>query len=459
MDDYVDADHPVRFLDAFVDGLDLEAAGFARVQAATTGRPGYHPADLLKLYLYGYLNRIRSSRRLELETRRNLEVIWLLRGLRPDFKTIADFRKDNRHAFKAVFQQFIVLCGKLGLLGKALVAVDGTWLKAVNNVERNFTREKLVKLLRLVDADLEDYLARLDRCDLAEGEDVAAAARAKRLAARIEGLSKRQGFYRELLDELQRSGNTQISLTDPDARATAIDPKVGVGYNAQVAVDSKHKLIVAQQVTNAGSDLGLLGPTALAAKEALGVESIQAVADKGYYQSEDLKACEQAGVETYVARPQRGAAVHAGRFRKEEFVYDAQSDTYRCPAHQILRPEYRYLKEGRVIYCNRAACRGCALKARCTGGLYRQIRRWEHEAVLDRMEGRLNARPDILSLRRHLVEHPFGSIKQWMNQGAFLTRGLEKVRAEFSLTALAYNLTRVLNVLGVATLLHALKTV
>jgi transposase len=356
MDGYVDADHPVRFLDAFVDGLDLEAAGVERVQAATTGRPGYHPADLLKLYLYGYLNRIRSSRRLEVETHRNLEVIWLLRGLRPDFKTIADFRKDNRHAFKAVFRQFVVLCGKLELLGKQLVAVDGTRLKAVNNVGRNFTREKLVRLLQLVDADLEDYLSRLDRCDLAEHEEVAAAARAKRLAAKIESLTKRQGFYRELLEELRRSGETQLSLTDPDARAMAAHPKVGVGYNAQVAVDSKYKLIVAQEVTNAGSDLGLLGPTAQAAKAALGVETIQAVADKGYYQSEDLKSCEEAGIETYVARPQRGPAVREGHFRKEEFVYDAARDAYHCPGGQDLRLRYR-LGEDRLIYCDWGALR------------------------------------------------------------------------------------------------------
>jgi hypothetical protein len=395
---------------------------------------------------------------LEVETHRNLEVIWLLRGLRPDFKTIADFRKDNRQAFKAVFRQFVVFCGKLELLGKQLVAVDGTRLKAVNNTDRNFTREKLGKLLRLVDADLEDYLARLDRCDLCEDEEATTAARAKRLAAKIETLSKRQGFYRELLEALQRSGETQLSLTDPDARAMAAHPKVGVGYNAQVAVDSKYKLIVAQEVTNAGSNLGLLGPTALVAKEALGVETIQAVADKGYYQSEDLKACEQAGIETYVARPQRGPAVREGHFRKEEFAYDPARDVYHCPDGQELQPRYR-LGEDRLIYCNREACRDCALGSRRTTNAYRQISRWVHEAVLDRLDQRLNAKPEMLKVRRQLAEHPFGSIKQWMNQGAFLMRGLEKVRAEFSLTALAYNLTRVLNVLGVATLLKALKTV
>jgi transposase len=278
--DYIGPDNPVRFVEAFVDQLDLQEAGFCRVEPKETGRPGYDPADLLKLYIYGYLNRVRSSRRLEAEARRNLEVIWLLRGLTPDFKTIADFRKDNRGAFKPVFRQFVLLCRKLNLFGGELLAVDGTRLKAVNSTDRNFTHAKLTKQIESIDQKLTDYLERLDHCDVQESEPNAA--RTERLKEKIATLRTQQMRCRAMLQELERSGESQISLTDPDSRAMALNPKVGVGYNAQVAVDSKHKLIVEQEVTNAGTDLGLLAPTASAAKEVLEVEQIKVVADSGY---------------------------------------------------------------------------------------------------------------------------------------------------------------------------------
>ena len=455
VDDYVHAENPVRFIDAFVDGINLQGAGFARVQPKETGRPSYDAADLLKLYIYGYLNRVRSSRRLEAETRRNLEVIWLLRGLRPDFKTIADFRRDNRTAFKAIFRAFVLLCRKLDLYGRELVAIDGTRLKAVNSRDRNFTREKLAKFLRSADERLADYLARLDRTDAEEGP--VSSARAKNLAEKIASLKQRRDRYMEIQAELERTGESQVSLIDPDSRAMATHPKVGVGYNAQVAVDAKHKLIVAHEVTNEGSDLGLLAQTARAAKDALGVETIQAVADRGYYKGEDIQACEDAGIEAYVARPQRGSAVHDGLFRKDEFTYDPAADAYSCPGGHVLRPLYRSTTHGseRHHYVNRDACRECPLRPQCAGSTFRKVTRWTGEAVLDRMEQRLAARPDILDRRRETVEHPFGSIKQWMNQGAFLMRGLEKVRAEFSLTALAYNMTRAINLVGVPGLIRA----
>jgi transposase len=455
--DYIGPDNPVRFVDAFVEQLDLQGAGFCRVEPKETGRPGYHPADLLKLYIYGYLNRVRSSRRLEAETKRNLEVMWLLRGLTPDFKTIADFRKDNRDAFKPVFRQFVLLCRKLDLFGGELLAVDGTRLKAVNSTERNFTHAKLTKQIESIDQKLTNYLERLDRCDVQEAKP--SAARAERLAEKIATLRTQQVRCNAMLQELERTGESQISLTDPDSRAMAMNPKVGVGYNAQVAVDSKHKLIVEQEVTNAGTDLGLLAPTATAAKEVLGAEQIKVVADSGYYKGEDIAACEAAGIEAYVTRPQRGFAVREGLFRKEEFHYDSQNDVYICPGNQQLHPRYRSSggEHDRIYYCNRDACRHCELKSHCTTNPYRQVARWINEAVLDRMETRLKANPEILGQRRELVEHPFGSIKQWMNQGAFLTRGLEKVRAEFSLTALAYNMTRVLTLVGIERLLKVFK--
>ncbi len=455
LDDYVGPENPVRFIEAFVDGLDLAAAGFARVEPEETGRPGYRPADLLKLYVYGYLNRIRSSRRLEAETHRNVEVIWLLGHLKPDFKTIADFRRDNRKAFRPVFREFVLLCKQLDLFGRELIAVDGTRIKAVNNKDRNFTRASLAAFIKLADEKLDDYLQRLDRSDAAERST--GGARVENLAEKIAAVRDRRERCKAMLATLEQTGEDQISLTDPDSRAMAAHTHVAVGYNVQIAVDTKHKLIVEQQVTNQVVDMGLLTETAEAAKEVLGVETIDAVADKGYFKIEDIEACEKAGIVPYVPRPQRGPSVKAGLFRKDEFRYDADSDSYVCPAGQRLHPYSSSLLRGlkKINYANKLACDGCAIRARCTRGPFRTVSRLENEAVLDRVAARLAKRPGILDLRRETVEHPFGSIKQWMNQGAFLTRGLEKVRAEFSLTALAYNLRRVLNIVGFAELMAA----
>jgi transposase len=455
VDDYVGPDNPVRFIDAFVDGLDLAAAGFAGVEAKPTGRPGYAPADLLKLYVYGYLNRVRSSRRLEAETHRNVEVIWLLRQLKPDFKTIADFRRDNRAAFKPIFREFVLLCRQLDLFGRELLAVDGTRLKAVNNKDRNFTRASLAAFIELADAKLDDYLRRLDRSD--ESEAAKTGARVRDLAEKIAAITARRARCQAMLEQLERTGEEQISLTDPDSRAMAAHTRVAVGYNAQVAVDAKHKLIVEQQVTNRVVDMGLLTETAAPARELLGAEGIAVVADSGYFKTEDIEACETAGMTPYVPRPQRGPAVRAGLFRKDEFRYDPASDSYLCPAGQRLQPYSSSAIRGlrKVNYANKAACPGCPLRERCTKGRFRMVSRYENEAVLDRMQDRLAERPEVLAQRRTVVEHPFGSIKQWMNQGAFLMRGLENVRGEFSLTALAYNLRRVLNLVGFKELMAA----
>jgi transposase/IS5 family transposase len=459
VDDYVAADNPVRFIEAFVDGLDLAALGFIGTVPKATGRPGYAPADLLKLYLYGYLNRVRSSRRLEAETHRNIEVIWLLRHLKPDFKTIADFRRDNRKVFRSVFRQFVLLCKQLDLFGRELLAVDGTRIKAVNNKDRNFTRASLAEFIKLADKKLDDYLQRLDHSDATEQS--AGGARVANLAEKIAAIRGRRERCQEMLAELDRTGESQISLTDPDSRAMAAHTRVAVGYNAQIAVDTKHKLIVEQQVTNQVLDMGLLTETAEPAKEILGVETIDVVADKGYFKIEDIEACEKAGMEPYVPRPQRGSSVRAGFFRKDEFKYDPETDSYTCPVGQRLTPysssALRQLKK--INYANRKACRDCPLRARCTDNQFRTVSRLENEAVLDRMQERLAKRPEVLNQRRETVEHPFGSIKQWMNQGAFLMRGLEKVRAEFSLTALAYNIRRVLNLVVFDKLIAAVKAV
>ena len=449
VDDYVGSDNPVRFIDAFVDGLDLTAAGFLRVEAKAMGRPGYAPGDLLKLYIYGYLNRVRSSRRLETECHRNIEVLWLLRTLKPDFKTIADFRRDNRAAFRAVFRQFVLLCRRLDLYGRELLAVDGTRIKAVNNKDRNFTRSSLREFIRRADEWLEDYLKRLDEGDVEDGA-TGGGARTKNLAEKIAALNEKRGRYQAMLAQLERTGEDQISLTDPDSRAMAAHTKVGVGYNVQVAVDAKNKLIVEQAVTNQVVDMGLLTETSEPAREILGVEAIDVVADRGYFKIEDIEACEQAGCVPHVAKPQRGSSVREGLFRKDEFRYDAGLDAYVCPAGKLLTPIRRGRMRDleRTDYGNPKACRACQLRPRCTNDA-RSVFRLENEDVLDRMAERLKARPAILDRRREVVEHPFGSIKQWMYQGAFLMRGLANVRAEFSLTALAYNLRRALNILGV----------
>ena len=423
-----------------------------------SGRPGYAPGDLLKLYIYGYLNRVRSSRRLEAECHRNIEVIWLMRTLKPDFKTIADFRNDNRKAFRAVFRAFTLLCKELNLFGRELLAVDGTRIKAVNNKDRNFTKGALEKFIKAVDERLDTYLKRLDEGDVAEnGTD---GSRVKNLAEKIEALKKKRGRYDELLAELEKSGESQISLTDPDSRAMAAHTKVGVGYNIQVAVDAKNKMIVEQQVSNQVVDMGLLTETAEPAREILDAENIDVVADKGYFKIEDIEACEKAGMTPYVPKPQRGPAVKKGLFRKDEFRYDAERDVYVCPAGAELSRNHestlRDLK--RFHYINPAACAACPLRPRCTTTAdRRQVTRLENEAVLDRVAARLKARPGILDKRRETVEHPFGTIKQWMNQGAFLTKGLEKVRGEFSLTALAYNLRRALNIVGIDGLMEAVR--
>ena len=374
VDDYVEADNSVRFIDAFVDGLNLASAGFARVEAKAMGRPGYAPGDLLKLYIYGYLNRVRSSRRLETECHRNIEVLWLLRTLKPDFKTIADFRRDNRAAFRAVFRQFVLLCRRLDLYGRELLAVDGTRIKAVNNKDRNFTRSSLREFIRRADERLEDYLKRLDEGDVEDGA-TGGGARTKNLAEKIAALSEKRGRYQAMLAQLDRTGEDQISLTDPDSRAMAAHTKVGVGYNIQVAVDAKNKLIVEQAVTNQVVDMGLLTQTAEPAREVLGVETVDVVADRGYFKIEDIAACEKTARVPHVAKPQRGSSVREGLFRKDEFRYDAGLDAYVCPAGKLLTPIRRGRMRDleRTDYGNPKACRACQLRPRCTNGRPRRL--------------------------------------------------------------------------------------
>ena len=458
LEEYIAPDHPVRFLDAFVDGLNLAKCGFGRTQPKETGRPPFAPGDLLKLYLWGYLNRARTTRRLELECARNLEVIWLMRKLHPDFKTIADFRKDNAPGFKSVFRQFNLLCRDLGLFGKELVAIDGTKLKAVNNPARNYDAKKLRALLSHIDAKLEEFLQALDQADSQEltVESDSKAGSAIGLQQKIEALRQRQDKYQELLSEMEKKGVEEVSLTDPESRRMH---KIGVGYNGQIAVDDKHKLIVAQDVVNEATDYGQLAAMAKEAKEALGVENLKAVADGGYYDNVDIAECEVLGIEAYVPRPRKGSAASGGRFDKTQFTYDATKDTYTCPEGITLKKKTECLKRGakHSFYSNALACRRCLRKAECTTADYRRITRWAGEAALDRMHARVEATPELIVRRKALCEHPFGSIKFWKEQRAFLMRGLEKVRAEFSLSTLCYNIQRTLNIVGADKLLETLR--
>jgi transposase len=453
VDQYVGPEHPVRFIDAFVSGLDLDACGFTRTVAAATGRPGYEPGDLLKLYIWGYFNSIRSSRRLERECSRNVELLWLLRKLAPDFKTIADFRKDNAKAFKPVFRQFGLLCRNLGLWGGELVAIDGTKLKAVNSIERNHTRAELRQWLERLDARVEAFLEQLDREDARNLIDAPETGDTP-LKEKLQQLEERRQEVAQMLADLEQSGASEISQTDPDSRRMR---KVGVGYNGQIAVDERHKLIVEAEVVNAKSDYNELFTMAEATCEAMEVKisSLKFAADRGYHDRAVLAEAAAAGAQCYVPQPLRGQAASDGHYHKADFSYDPETDQYTCPSGMLLGKHTQTTKHGVLtyIYANASACRQCLHKHRCTESDYRRIDRWENEAVVEEMAQRVAANPNITRKRSALVEHPFGTLKFWMNQDSFLTRGLERVRAEWRLSALAYNLKRVINILGVRPLL------
>jgi transposase len=458
LEDFVAADNPVRVIDVFIDELDLKALGFAGVVPEVTGRPAYHPATLLKIYLYGYLNRIQSSRRLERETQRNIELMWLTGRLMPDFKTIADFRRDNGPAIRAACAQFIVLCRQFDLFTRAVVAIDGSKFKAVNNRDRNFTVAKVAKRIEQVEASMARYLAAMDRADRQDGD--VAEAKTARLKEKIEGLRRQMQSLKAMGRQVEAAPDKQVSLTDPDARSMATSGKgTGiVGYNVQIAVDAEHHLIVAHEVTNVGSDRAQLASMARKAREATGCEEVTVVADRGYYTGEEVLACEGSGVLPCVPKTLTSGNAKRGLFTGQDFIYDAENDRYTCPAGQ-------YLTKGKVRsdrrdnidhYRNLTACPTCALKPRCTLDKIKRVKRWEHEGVLDKMQARLDRMPDAMTIRRQTVEHPFGTLKAWMGSTHFLTRTLEKVKTEMSLQVLAYNMKRMINIFGVGPLMKAI---
>ena len=461
IEDYVDDDNPVRAIDGFVDMLDLAALGF-NVEPEATGRPGYHSATMLKIYLYGYLNQVQSSRRLERECGRNLELIWLTGRLAPDFKTIADFRKNNGPAIREVCRQFVALCRGMDLLESATVAIDGSKFKAVNAKEKNFTREKLRRRLGEIDAAINRYLAELDRADevLSKTGIMPPEAGLVRAVKKLAHLRKEEGRLRAVETRMDATGETQVSLTDPDARSMATQankPRV-VGYNVQSAVDTKHHLIVAHDVIKDGFDRRSLATMARAAREAMGRDDIEAVADKGYYNGEEIVACEDDGISVIVAKPHTSNAAAHGRFDRMDFLYDAEEDIYVCPAGERLTYRMNSQEQGRTmrVYWT-SVCPTCPIKDKCTTGKERRVRRWEREDVLERVQQRLNDDPSKIPLRSKTVEHPFGTIKGWMGATHFQMKTLAHVGTEMALHVLAYNMKRVMAIVGVPDLIRAMR--
>ena len=459
LEDWIDENNPVRVIDVFVDELDLAELEFDGVAPEVTGRPAYHPSVLLKLYIYGYLNRVQSSRRLEREALRNVEVMWLTGRLVPDHKTIADFRKDNGRAIRQVCARFIGLCRAMNLLTEASVAIDGSKFKAVNNRDKNFTRAKMDRRMAQIEESVARYLQQLDTADRQEPSE-ALKAKTSRLKEKIEKLKEQMQRLEVLKVVMLAAPDQQISLTDPDARSMATSGRGSgvVGYNVQVAVETKHHLIVTHEVINEGSDRAQLSPMAKAAKSVLGVEKLDAVADRGYFSGEEILACDNAGIAVTLPKPMTSGMIARGRFGKQDFRYVADEDVYICPAGERL--PYRYTNEEDGLVLRRYwtnACQSCPIKKTCTSGKERRITRWEHEHVLEAVQRRLDEHPEKMRQRRETVEHPFGTLKARMGATHFLMKTLPKVATEMALHVLAYNMTRVMSIMGVRPLMAAMR--
>lgn len=459
LDEYVSPDNAVRVVDAFVEGLDLRALKFERVDPKATGRPGYHPATLLKLYIYGYLNRIQSSRRLEREANRNVELMWLIGGLHPDFKTIADFRKDNGPGIQNVCRQFVEICRQLDLFSNAMVAIDGSKFKAVNSKQRNDSRKSIRRRIERAEKHIARYLEALDEKD--SEEPTADESEIPELQSKLEAMQEKLQSLKEREKAVLAHPDKQISHTDPDSR---LMKKGGlgsiVGYNVQTAIDSKYKLIVAHEVTNSPVDRGQLAPIAKLVHDTLQVSELTALADRGYYKGSDILWCYEAGITTLVPKSQTSNSKAAGLFDKADFIYEPDEDQYRCPAGEILKWRQRTFEDGLNVdryYASQATCRECKLKSKCTVGKERRVRRWEHEDVLDMTAEKLKQMPDAMVKRASIAEHPFGTMKFRMGSTHFLMKGLPNVKTEMSLHVLVYNLTRMISILGVTGLIEALK--
>lgn len=459
LDDYVCEDNPVRVVDVFVDELDLGGLGFSRVEPLATGRPSYHPSILLKLYIYGYLNQVQSSRRLEREAGRNVEVMWLMGRLVPDHKTIANFRKDNGSAIRKVCAQFVGLCRQLNLFVDASVAIDGSKFKAVNTRDKNFTNGKVKRRMDQIEESVGRYLHQLDSADRQEPSH-ARTMTTERLDSKITTLKEEMHRLQKLEDLMLATPGQQISLTDPDARSMATSGRGSgmVAYNVQSAVDTKHHLIVAHEVTNSGSDRSQLSNMAKQAKAVLKTNKLDVVADRGYFKSEEILACDKAGITVTLPKPQTSNNKLRGRFVKQDFRYLAEDDVYLCPANERLVYYYSNVERGltlRRYWTN--ACQFCVIKEKCTTAKQRRITRWEHEHILEAVQQRLDENPQKMRLRRETVEHPFGTIKSWMGYTHFQMKTLKRVGTEMALHVLAYNIKRVINIIGIGPLMAAMK--
>ncbi|TAM54273.1 MAG: IS1182 family transposase [Paraburkholderia sp.] len=457
IDDYIGQDDPVRVIDVFVDDLELEDLGFNGAIPALTGRPSYHPGVMLKIYIYGYLNRVPSSRRLERECQRNVELMWLTGRLAPDFKTIADFRRDNGAAIRNVCRRFVELCRGLKLLSSDIVAIDGSKFKAVNSRDKNYTTGKIDKRRQQIEESIQRYLDAIETADRTNptGSDV----KAVRLYEKIARLRQEMRELARVRKQLQKQPDKQLSKTDSDARSMATSGRGSgiVGYNVQVAVDAKHHLIVEHEVTNVGNDHGQLSRMAASAKRAMAKPKLKVLADRGYFSGPEIRACELNNISAYVPKPLTSASRKKGLFTKADFVYVARDDVYRCPAGERAIHRFDTVENDmnlRVYWPS--ACPRCPMKKQCSPSDYRRIRRWEHEDILEAMQRRLDRKPDAMTIRRSTVEHVFGTLKHWMGPAHFLTRTLGRVSTEMSLQVLAYNIKRVINILGV---LRAMKSV
>ena len=459
LDDWIDENNPVRVVDIFVDELDIGDLGFRRNIPEATGRPGYHPSVLLKLYIYGYLNQVQSSRRLEREAGRNIEVMWLTGRLAPDHKTIADFRKDNGRAIRNVCSQFVSLCRQLNLFADASVAIDGSKFKAVNNRDRNFTQAKMKRRMAQIEESVDRYLHQLDSADRQQ-RSPSREARAVRLNEKIAKLRQEMQRLEKLEVRRLSSPDQQISLTDPDARSMATSGRGSgvVGYNVQAAADTKHHLIVAHKVTNIGNDRSQLSPMSKRTKDVLETDELEVVADRGYYSGEEILTCAQAGITVTLPKPMTSGNRSKGRFVKADFRYVKEEDVYICPAGKRLT--YRFTTEEDGLMLRRYwtnVCQSCAIKERCTSGKERRITRWEEEHVLEAVQQRLDEHPEKMRQRRQTVEHPFGTIKSWMGSTHFQMKTLKKVATEMALHVLAYNLKRVMGIIGIKPLMAAMR--
>lgn len=458
LDDYIAEDNSVRVIDAFVNALDFKALGFKRIEPSATGAPAYHPATMLKLYLYGYLNRIQSSRRLEKETQRNVEMMWLTERLTPSFKTIADFRKDNSKGIINVCREFVGICRKLNLFANTIVAIDGSKFKAVNSGDKNFTPVRMKRRTERVEKHIARYLAELEEADQTtpppSKEDT------DKLKKKLAKMQREMQRLKIIDSEMMNHPDKQISLTDPDARSMASTRRNSgaVCYNVQTAVDTTHHLIVAHEVTNRVTDRKELFKMSRLTRTEMGSKDLTVLADRGYFSSLQILACQREGIEVYVPKTLTSNSKAAGRFDKSDFHYEPEHNQYRCPAGEVLKWRFSIEEVGKIMHKYWSSnCQTCKIKSQCTTGKNRRVTRWEHEDILDAMEAELEKEPNKMGIRRQTVEHPYGTLKHWMGSTHFLTKRLKGVSTEMSLHVLSYNLKRVMKIIGIKPLIEAVQ--